>query len=334
MIKVGIIGYGKMGKIRAEAVSACGADIIAVYDNDRNAFPAMFKPKICNNAMDILNNQEIDAVFICTPNYLNKELTISGMNLGKNIFCEKPPAFTADEVIQIQKIEKKTKKKLMYGFNHRHHDSVQNIKKIIESKECGKILWMRGRYGKSVDMNFFKNWRSKKKMSGGGILIDQGIHMLDLMIYMSGGFDKVNSFLSNSYWKKKGIEDNVFAILKNTKKNIISSIHSTMADWRHLFSLEIFMDKGYMVLNGLKTPSGAYGEETLTVFKNNSKSPSTIRNSEERFVYSVDNSWSHEVQHFFDCINNNNKIKIGNSNDALKVMKIIDKIYNYGKKDK
>ena len=161
---------------------------------------------------------------------------------------------------EIIRVEKKTNGKLMYGFNHRAHRSVVYMKKLIDSKKFGKILWMRGRYGKSVNNDFFKSWRSKKKYAGGGILIDQGIHMLDLFLYLSGSFDIIKSSIGNQYWKCD-VEDNAFVILENSKTKVSASLHSTMTQWRHLFSLEIFLQNGYLVLNGLKTSSNSYGDE-------------------------------------------------------------------------
>ena len=131
----------------------------------------------------------------------------------------------------------------MYGFNHRHHASISYMKEEINKKTLGRVLWMRGRYGKSVDESFYNNWRSKK-YSGGGILIDQGIHMLDLFLYLGGDFDKVHASVSNLYWNLD-VEDNVFATLENSKTKLAASLHSTMTQWRHLFSLEIFLEKGH-----------------------------------------------------------------------------------------
>ena len=119
--------------------------------------------------------------------------------------------------------------------------------------------------------DYFNTWRANRELAGGGILIDQGIHMLDLFLYLGEGFDEVHAFVSSLYWKLPGIEDNVFAILRNSKTGQAASLHSTMTQWRHLFSFEVFMERGYMVLNGLKTPSGTYGAEKLSVAKNRSR---------------------------------------------------------------
>jgi len=330
MIKVGIIGYGKMGKIRHKNMSSMEAiQVVSVYD------PANIDTKIeiAQSPDQIIKNPGIDAVFICTPNYLNKPLTIQNLQAGKHVFCEKPPAFTAKDVEEIRAIEKESDRILMYGFNHRHHASVKHMKKLIEEKEFGEVLWMRGRYGKSVDRAYYDNWRAKRELSGGGILIDQGIHMLDLFLYLGGNFDKVHASVSNLYWNLN-VEDNVFATLENTKTGMVASLHSTMTQWRHLFSLEVFLEKGYFVLNGLKTSSNTYGDEVLAIAKNRSNTPAATWEDEEQISYKTDNSWNSEVDEFFSAIKSNRSVKTGNSFDALKLMKIIDKIYSFSKKEK
>ena len=325
MYKVGIIGYGKMGKIRHQVISAMeNVQVVSVYD------PLSIDTEInkAHNPDQIIENPEIDAVFICTPNYLNKPLTIQSLKAGKHVFCEKPPAFTAKDVQEIRAVEKDSGKVLMYGFNHRCHDSIKYMKKLIDEKAFGKVLWMRGRYGKSVDKTFFDNWRAKRECAGGGILIDQGIHMVDLFLYLGGDFDSIHASVSNLYWNLN-VEDNVFATLENTQTRLTASLHSTMTQWRHLFSLEVFLEKGYLVLNGLKTSSNTYGDEILTIAKNRSTAPAATWEDEEYIRYHTDESWQSEVDEFFSAIKSHKKVKIGNSSDALKLMKVIDKIVQY-----
>jgi len=324
-MNIGIIGFGKMGKIRAEAIKSSGrGEVRRVFDEcektDFQGYP------VAQNYLEIINDASLDAVFVCTPIYLNKEMTISGLKSGKHVFCEKPPAFSSKDVMEIREIEASSGKQLMYGFNHRHHASIKNMKNLISSGEYGEVLWMRGRYGKSVDKNFFETWRAKKELAGGGILLDQGIHMVDLFLFLGGKFDQVSSFVSNCYWKGE-IEDNVFAIMKNTQTGLVASLHSTMTQWRHLFSLEVFLSKGYMVLNGLRTSSKTYGDESLSIAKNRSTAPAATWEDEERITYHEDKSWRSEVDHFLDAIEQNREIKVGNSIDALNVMQTIESIY-------
>ena len=329
---IGIIGFGKMGQIRAHSVESSGkAKVKSVYEeyiSEKN-----ISYTLAENANEVIKDPDIDAVIICTPNYLNKPLTIQALEAGKHVFCEKPPAFNSNEVEEIIAAEKKSGKKLMYGFNHRHHESIRHMKKMIDSNEYGKLLWMRGRYGKSVDKTFFDTWRANKELSGGGILIDQGIHMLDLFIMLGGGFDSVQADVSSNYWNQE-IEDNVFAIYKNSTTGVVASLHSTMTQWRHLFSLEVFLEEGYLVLNGLKTSSGTYGDEVLSIAKNRSTAPAATWKDEEEITYLTDKSWQSEADEFISSIKKQRKVNIGSSADALKLMKIIDQIYAFKKKEK
>lgn len=319
-----------MGQIRHQVISAFeDVQVQSIYD------PEIVDTEIekAQNSDQIIENPEIDAVFTCTPNYLNKPLTIQSLKAGKHVFCEKPPGFTAKDIEEIRAVEKESGKVLMYGFNHRHHASIKYMKKLVDDKEFGKILWMRGRYGKSVDETFYDNWRAKKELAGGGILIDQGIHMLDLLLHLGGNFDNVHASVSNLYWNLN-VEDNVFATLENTKTGLAASLHSTMTQWRHLVSLEVFLEKGYLVLNGLKTSSNAYGEEILTIAKNRSTAPAATWKDEKNITYHTDESWESELTEFFSAIKSNREVKLGNSSDALKLMKIVDKIYSFKKKEK
>lgn len=326
MTRVGIIGYGKMGRIRGRAVAESGkGKLVAIYDPEAASFPAGVQ--LAPSPEAIIADPAVDAVFICTPNYLNEPLTIMALEAGKHVFCEKPPAFTAVGVENVRRAEARSGKALMYGFNHRHHESIQRMKQIVDSGEMGRILWMRGRYGKEVDEGFLNGWRAKKELAGGGIMLDQGIHMLDLFLHLGGGFDEVQAMVSNLYWKIDGIEDNVFLNLRNSRSGLCASLHSTMTQWRYLFSLEVFLEGGALILNGLKTSSGAYGNEDLAIKRNRSHSPSGNYDSEEHLVYHADTSWASEVGHFLSCIESGTPIVMGTSTDALNVMRIVDRIY-------
>ena len=327
MIQAGIIGYGQMGQIRAEMVETYGRGrVVSVCENNEDVrvpFPRVGSPE------EVISDPKIDAVFICTPNYLNKPLTIEALQAGKHVFCEKPPAFTAGDVEEIRAAELDSGMRLMYGFNHRHHTSIQYMRSLIAGGDYGDVLWMRGRYGKSVDDSFYERWRAKKELAGGGILLDQGIHMLDLFLYLGGTFDEVEAYVSNLYWKAD-IEDNVFAILRNSETGRVASLHSTMTQWRHLFSLEVFLSKGYLVLNGLRTSSRTYGDEVLSIARNRTAAPAATWEDEERITYHEDTSWRREVDHFFDVIESGGPVEVGTSSDALELMRLIDTIYERG----
>jgi predicted dehydrogenase len=330
-VKVGIIGYGKMGKLRHGVLNDMGNHtVVRVCDpiEYHGDFKFSFDP------YQLIEDKDVDTVFVCTPNNLIKDLVVSALDSGKHVFAEKPPGVSSGQVEEMMAAEARNpNQKLMFGFNHRYHESIRTAKAHIDSEQYGKILWMRGRYGKSVDGSFFENWRSDRSQAGGGILMDQGIHMLDLLIYFANGFDEVKSFCSNLYWNLD-VEDNVFAVLKNNRNNIVASLHSTMTQWRHLFALEIFLEKGYMVINGLITSSMSYttpsGEEVLTIATNRTPPPQAMHASEQKFVYSEDSSWQSEMNDFFNAIKNNTPVPSGTTKDSLELMQTIEQIYRDG----
>lgn len=325
MLRFGILGFGKMGQLRAENFSAIdGCEIAAVYDvtlPEQTAYP------VAESADAIINDPAIDVVVICLPNFLVKEMTVKALNRGKHVFCEKPPAMNYADMQDIAGVHAASGRTLMYGFNHRRHAAVMKMKELVDGGRMGRVLWMRGRYGKSVDGEYLQGWRAKKEMAGGGILLDQGIHMLDLFLFIGAQpFDEVQAMVSNLYWKTDGIEDNVFAMMRNSETGMCAQMHSTMTQWRHLFSLEVFLEKGYMVLNGLKTGSGTYGDEVLIVARNRSRAPAATWENEEKFSYPVDESWAKEAQEFVDAVQIGRQAH-GTVRHAMEVMKLIDTIY-------
>ncbi|WP_281422138.1 Gfo/Idh/MocA family protein [Sphingobium xanthum] len=325
-MKFGICGFGKMGQIRADAIARRN-DCALQIAFDPEPFHDANIP-FASSIDAVIERSDVDAVFLCLPNYLNKQTTMAALRAGKHVFCEKPPAFTEKDVDEIRHVEQASGKTLMYGFNHRQHDGVLAMADIVRSRRYGRPLWARGRYGKSVDADYLKGWRAQKELAGGGILIDQGIHMVDLLLMIAGQpFDEISAMVSNMYWQTDGIEDNVFALLRVSETGFSASLHSTMTQWRHLFSLEVFMERGYCVLNGLKTSSGTYGEEVLTIAKNRSKAPAANWDDEERIIFSEDRSWDKELSIFVEAIRNGEPPSAGCSLQAKAVMNVIDRIY-------
>lgn len=326
MINYGIIGYGKMGQTRHSAIDRNRAGRVkSVVGFGSDPVPAELGGV---SVEEVLADPAIEAVYICTVNSLNADLTKAALRAGKHVFCEKPPAFDAAGVEEIIAVERAANRVLMYGFNHRHHGAALRMKEIVDSGDYGRILWMRGRYGKSVDEEYLSTWRADPELAGGGILIDQGIHMLDLFLHLAGDFDEVQAMVSHLYWNMPGIEDNVFAQFRNSSTGCCASLHSTMIQWRHLFALEVFMERGYMVLNGLKTGSNSYGSEQLVVARNRETAPAATWEQEATESWDADESWDNEARAFADWIEGGERtVNTGDSLGALRVMKLIDRIY-------
>jgi len=329
-IKVGIVGYGYMGKIRKKIVEEHPQlKLAGIFDVDNKLIKSdsSVKCKIFKSYKELINS-EIDLVFVCTPNAFSPEVVISSINNNKHVFCEKPPGRTLSDIKDMIKAEKNhSKVKLMFGFNHRYHPGILEAKAIIDSGKLGKILFLKGTYGKSGGKNYLMSWRNNKEISGGGILLDQGIHMLDLFRYFCGDFSDVKGFLSKMFWDTD-VEDNAFVTLKNDNGQI-AILHSSATLWKHTFRVEIFLEGGYLIVSGLLSKTGSYGRETLTIGRRQFEDEAfALGNPREEVVYfDQDLSWSMEIDKFVDYIINDKKVDNSSSDDALKVMQIIDNIY-------
>ena len=186
-IRCAIIGYGYMGEIRRRVIeSNPDLELTSICDQDIEKIPKVDNILATSKAQDIVSSIA-EAVFVCTPNHLIPNLTVECLDNGKHVFCEKPPGRTVADIDMMRQAEKRNPgAKLMFGFNHRYHPGVMRAKAIIDTGRFGDILTIRGLYGKSGGKNFTKSWRNNPKVSGGGILLDQGIHMLDLFHFSLG----------------------------------------------------------------------------------------------------------------------------------------------------
>lgn len=327
MIKVGIAGFGKMGHIRAlEIEKNPKTELIAIFDPNEITHHNK-NISICSSYDELLQ-EDLDAVFICTYNNVNAEYTKKALMSGRHVFCEKPPAMNTTELQSVIDEEKKSNLVLKYGFNHRLHYSVMEAKKVIVSDTLGKMLWMRGVYGKSGGLGYQKNWRSHNKMSGGGILIDQGIHMLDLIVYLSEQtFTQIQAVLTSSYWNSVS-EDNAFVTMKS-ENGVVATVHSSATRWRHKFLLEMCFEDGYINLDGILSNSGSYTPETMIIAKREFEDTTSAmgKPKENTTWFSDDDSWALELKDFVEAIENHTKVTHGTSKDAYNVLRLVEVIY-------
>ncbi len=331
-LKIGIAGYGKMGQIRERTIQESGeAEVAAIYDVEDHEHSDE-RIKLCNSYQELLES-DVDAIVISVYAKVAAEYAIKALNAGKHVLCEKPPSTSAKEMLQVIEAEKASQKVLKYGFNHRFHFSVMEAKKLIDDGSMGKLLWMRGVYGKAGSIDFDQNWRNYKEYSGGGILLDQGIHMLDLFRYFSAGeFECLSSCLTKSYWKTE-FEDNAFLILKSKNDNVVATLHSTANQWKHKFLLEMTFEHGYVNLDGLLSSTRSYVPETLIVGRREFEDVTFAmgKPKETTTYFENDKSWELELDEFVGAIRNVSSILNGTSDDALEIMKITDCVYGNSK---
>ena len=326
-LKVGIAGFGVVGKRRKECLDLHSEiKVVGVCDRSFTTAETLDDGTSCYmDYLDLLQN-DLDVLVVCITNDIAPEVTITGLKAGLHVFCEKPPGRTVDDIRGVIEVESQYPGlKLMYGFNHRYHESVQDTLHIINSGEFGKIINMRGVYGKAKLITFNQpDWRTKRDIAGGGVLLDQGIHMVDLMRLFAGEFTHIHSFISNSHWGYD-VEDNAYALMK-TDDGIVSMLNSSATQWRHRFHLDINLELGSLILGGIISGTKSYGAETLTVV---TADPDNDKGDpkEQLTHYNNDSSWQSEIDIFVDAILNDKPIGSGSSYDALKTMQLVFQIY-------
>jgi predicted dehydrogenase len=275
-----------------------------------------------------LLSADLDVVFVCTPNKLIPEIAVQALQRGRNVFCEKPPGRNLADIERIREAEQANPRcKLIFGFNHRHHPGITDAKAIIDSGTLGEILTLRGVYGKSGGYDYHKSWRNDPAVGGGGILLDQGLHMIDLFHLFVGDFQECMGMRGVVHYDVP-VEDNALVILR-TARGQLAQLHSSATSWKHTFRLEIGCEAGYVNVSGLLSKTGSYGRETLVVGRRPGRGEKVAVGNprEETTYYDADPSWDIEVGHLIECIQKDKPVGKGTSLDALKAMKIIDQVY-------
>jgi predicted dehydrogenase len=327
-LQCGIIGYGYMGEIRHRILrSHPNMELLMVCETNPERIEKDYNFAVVKEPEEVIDSR-VDVVFVCTPNNLIPDLAVKSLESGKHVFCEKPPGRTLSDIVRIMNAEKgNPETKLMFGFNHRYHPGVMKAKAFVDSGRMGKVIALRGLYGKSGGNNFSKSWRNDFETSGGGILLDQGIHMLDLFNFFLGEFTSVKSFLSNSQWGFD-VEDNAVIILKNDKDQL-GMLHSSSTFWKHMFQLNIILERGYLHLEGLLSKTGSYGRETLVIGQRQFEDEAEALGnpSEETIYFDNDLSWELEVNKFVDYILNDKPVSESNSSDAYNAMELVHRCY-------
>lgn len=323
--KVGIIGCGLVGNKRSNALkNVSNAELVAAADIDIARARAIAKThescKATDNWRELVEDENIDVINVATPNHLLAEIAIAALENKKHVLVEKPAGRTTQEIERVMNAV--TTSKIKVGFNHRFHPAFIKARQIVETGDIGDVMFIRARYGHGGRLHYDKEWRARKKVAGGGELIDQGVHVIDLIRHITKEeFETTIGFTETMFWNME-VEDNAFVTLKN-KKNQVAHFHVSCTSWKNAFSFEIFGRTGEISINGL---GRSYGPETMTLYKMKPEmGPPDV------YEYSwpdEDRSWELEFLDLFDAIENQREPN-GTLHDALKSVKIIHAIYEW-----
>jgi len=346
MIKVGIIGAGVIGRKRAAAISAVGKgdEIITVCDIDFEKAKVLaeeYGSKIYTDWVDIVRDSKVECVIVATPNKLLKDISIAALNNKKNVLCEKPLGRNSEEAIEIFRKSNESGCVLKTGFNHRHHPAIFKAKQLIDASEIGSIYYLRCLYGHGGRPGYEKEWRASKDLCGGGELLDQGVHVVDLFRWFLGEFEEAFGQINTYYWNME-VEDNAFAMFK-TNAGQIAMMHTSWTQWKNKFIFEVFGEKGYLIIDGL---GGSYGVERLIIGRRKVEAVDPLSKNERSFKYAggppdeeliefpgPDISWQEEWKEFVSAIKENRE-PLGSGYDGLMANRMIEAVYKSAKLNK
>ncbi|MBI2888535.1 MAG: Gfo/Idh/MocA family oxidoreductase [Candidatus Liptonbacteria bacterium] len=328
MISIALIGAGGIGKIWSDAFKKSSSCVFnAVVDVDAvkakaiaDAFPGAVA---YSDLKEALTKGDFEAVVIATPHAFLAPVSKAALEAGKHVLCEKPAGVSSAEVAENIAAAGKANRVYMIGFNHRYHPAYMRAKEIADKGEIGKIICVRARYGFGGRPGYEKEWRFNKKVSGGGELIDQGMHMIDMARWFMGDFTDVKGFAENLYWGGE-VEDNGFLLLRTADKRV-AQIHVSWTNWEWVHSFEIFGTKGYLSIDGLD--KRYRGPEKLTVGKVDPQSgkfpvETTTAFAEEK----KEDSFARELEEFAAVIGGRTELK-AKGEDVVEVLKIVERIY-------
>jgi predicted dehydrogenase len=261
---VGIIGCGLMGEKRAGVLAQfpeCHLRMVYDIDSEKGKrLPEKFGGSVAQSCEEVLWSKDVDVVIVSTINKPLVPISVNALQSGKHVLCEKPPGRNLEETKQLYEMVSQSKGRLKVGFNHRHHPAISKAKELIDCGRIGGLYYLRCFYGHGGRPGYDQEWRADRELSGGGELLDQGIHVIDLFRWFLGDFEEAFGY-TNTYFWDMDVEDNAFAFFK-TGKGQVALMQTSWTQWKNSFIFEIFGESGYLIIDGL---GGSYGTETLRI---------------------------------------------------------------------
>jgi predicted dehydrogenase len=320
-MRVAIIGCGLIGHKRARVLKDCR--LVACVDavGERAAALARTIPGALpfNDWRTVVERSDVDAIIISTTHDVLAEIALAAVTAGKHVLVEKPAARRAAELDAVIAAAQHRRVLVRVGFNHRYHPALRKARTLCAEGAVGEILYVRGRYGHGGRLGYEKEWRADPMVSGGGELIDQGVHLIDLARWFLGDFTEVHGFAHAYYWKMP-VEDNGFLLLKTTAQQT-AFLHASCTEWKNLFSFEIFGRQGKLDITGL---GGSYGTERLTYYR---MLPQMGPPETTIWEYPMtDTSWEVEFAEFVEDIRLGRQ-PAASLQDAQAALQVIEQIY-------
>jgi predicted dehydrogenase len=318
--KIAIIGCGLIGRKRAVALA--GGRLVLACDLDEHRARSLAES--VNGCRAVTDCEEVfrsdaDIVVIATLNHSLAPLAMAAVQAGKHVLLEKPAAKTSEELERIQSAAARTGALVRVGYNHRFHPALQKARELVDAGACGSLMFVRGRYGHGGRTGYDREWRANPELSGGGELIDQGVHLIDLAGWFLGEFSQIDGHASTLFWDMP-VDDNAFLSLR-TASGQTAWLHASCTEWKNLFSFEIYGRTGKLHIEGL---GGSYGVERITLYRMLPEMGPPETTSWE--FPRGDKSWELEMREFFEDIRSKREPSPG-LKEAISTLRIVEKIY-------
>jgi predicted dehydrogenase len=319
-MNVGIVGCGLIGQKRAAALA--GATLVACADvsYDRaQALAARHSAAAMADWRKLVALPAVQIVVVATPHDQLPIVTLGAIQTGKHVLVEKPAARSAEELDPVIAAARKAGVRVRVGFNHRYHPSFLRMRQIVAAGEAGELMFVRASYGHGGRPGYEKEWRAAKAIAGGGEMIDQGMHLIDLARLFLGDFTSARGSTPTYFWNMP-VEDNGFMLLETAQRQV-AFLHASWTEWRNTFSFGLYGRTAKLEVTGL---GGSYGDERLAFYK---MSPNL--GPPETTIWEFrgpDTSWEVEFREFLDDIRLNREPAAG-LNDARAALDVVGRIY-------
>ena len=318
---VGIVGCGLVGEKRAAALGR--TRLVAVHDVDparaRHLATQHGGAEVAETWQSLVARDDLNLVIVATSNDALAPVALAAIRAGKHVLIEKPAARTVQEFEPVVATADAAGVVAKVGFNHRFHPALAKAHEIFRSGEAGPLMYIRGRYGHGGRVGYEREWRADPSRSGGGELLDQGVHLIDRARWFAGDYDEATGHLGTFFWDMP-VEDNAFLLLRQ-QQGSVAWLHTSWTEWKNLFSFEIFGRDGKLQIDGL---GGSYGVERLTWYRMKPEmGPPDIQSWE---FPGPDQSWHAEFADLVNAIESGSEPN-GSARDALAALRLIDEIY-------
>jgi|KBSSwiStaDraftv2_1062776.scaffolds.fasta_scaffold128564_2 predicted dehydrogenase len=318
---VAIVGCGLIGRKRAAALNRAHLVVCVDVNIDQAQQLADTVPDAEASAswQAAVSRPDVDIVVVATTNDALVPVACGALAAGKHVLVEKPAGRSSAEIAALVDAARRGGRRVRVGFNHRYHPALRKARELVDQGAVGPLMFVRARYGHGGRLGYEREWRANPKVSGGGELIDQGVHVIDLARWFLGDFTSVDGVATTYFWKMP-VDDNAFMTLR-TREGQTAFLHVSCTEWKNMFSMEIYGRDGKLAIDGL---GGSYGVERLTWYRMLPQmGPPETTNWE---FPGADESWKVEFDEFVDDIHLGRAPSAG-LDDALAALRVVEAIY-------